>query len=282
MRLAYTSDVHVDTNGPAVTEALVARARALAPDVLVLAGDLASGPTTWLDTLLRLRPCAGELLVVAGNHDVWGAPEAVAKGLDAWKRLDHLLPALCAEAGVRMLDAGPVEIGGIGFAGTLGWYDLSTREGLLDAPMEAYRKGEWEGLRWTDHQYAVWLAPDGRRMEMEEVAAILRERLRAHLAALRARRVVVVTHTLPFEGQIHRKAHPGWRFANAFMGSLPLGDLIRSDSRVFLTISGHTHHGSDLRLGGLRAVVSPLGYRREWKGTTPEEAVEAAMKVIDI
>jgi hypothetical protein len=282
MRLAFTSDIHIDLNGAAVLAALVERTRVVAPDVLVVAGDIATGAVTYLDTLLQLRAVVPHLLVVAGNHDVWSAPEAVSKGLDAWKRLDSLLPALCAEAGAQLLDAGPVVIEGVGFAGTLGWYDLTTREALLDAPIEAYRAGQWQGLRWTDHQYAVWLAPDGRRMEMEEVAAALRDRLRAHLSQLEARRIVVATHTLPFEAQIHRKAHPGWRFANAFMGSLPLGDLIRSDPRVVLAIAGHTHHGSDLRFGGLRAVVSPLGYRREWRGETPEKAVEHALRVLDV
>ncbi len=282
MRLAFTSDIHIDLNGAPVLDALVERVRAVAPDVLIVAGDIATGPTTYLDTLLRLRSVAPRLLVVAGNHDVWSTPEAVAQGLDAWKRLDVLLPALCAEAGATLLDASPVVVDGVGFAGTLGWYDLTTREALLDAPMEAYRTGEWQGLRWTDHRYAVWSAPDGGRMAMEEVARILRERLRAHLAGLDARRVVVATHTLPFEAQIQRKSHPGWRFANAFMGTLPLGDLIRSDPRVFLCISGHTHHGSDLRFGGLRAVVSPLGYSREWKGSTPQKAVEHALRVLDV
>ena len=110
----------------------------------------------------------------------------------------------------------------------------------------------------------------------------LRERLAGHMRALDAPRLVVATHVLAFEQQIHRKEHPGWRFVNAFMGSLPLGQLIRSDPRVVLHIAGHTHLGSDLRIGRLRAVVSPLGYRGEWKGGTPREAVARALTVVDL
>ena len=119
-------------------------------------------------------------------------------------------------------------------------------------------------------------------MSMEDVAATLRARLAEHLATLTSRRIVVVTHTLPFADQIHRKEHPGWRFVNAFMGSLPLGDVIRADQRVVLALAGHTHLRSDLRIGRFRALVTPLGYRKEWAGSTPEAAVAAALKVVEV
>lgn len=282
MRLAFTSDIHIDLNGPSVLEALAEQARSVRPDVLLVAGDIATGAPTWLRTLFTLKETAPELLVVAGNHDVWSRPELQAKGVDSWAWLDKLLPALCQEAGARYLDGGPVRLGRTGFAGTLGWYDLSTREHLLDAPMEAYRRGAWGGLVWNDHRFARWNGEDGKPLACEEVARRLRERLEGHLRALEAPQVVVATHMLLFEGQIHRRPHPGWRFVNGFMGSYPLGELIRSDPRVVLTVSGHTHLHSDLRMGPLRAVVSPLGYRREWLGASEQEAVARSLRVVDL
>jgi len=282
MRLAFTSDIHIDINGPNVLEALVARVRDVRPDVLLVAGDIATGAPTLLATLLALKAEVPHLLLTAGNHDVWSGKQALAKGIDAWAWLDKLLPALAAEAGAVLLDAGPVRIGDLGFAGSLGWYDLSTREHTLDAPEEAYRTGRWGGLRWNDFEYAVWNGPNGQAMEYPDVAAVLRERLGAHMAALDAPRLVVATHVLAFEEQIQRRAHPGWRFVNAFMGSFALGRLVRSDPRVVLHVAGHTHHGSDHRFGSLRSVVSPLGYRGEWKGGTPAEAVRRALTVLEL
>ncbi|MFZ5481495.1 MAG: metallophosphoesterase family protein [Myxococcota bacterium] len=275
MRIAVTSDVHVDSNGEVVLEALASRVRVIAPDVLVVAGDIATGPVTYLKTLLALRAAAGEVVVVAGNHDVWSSPAQVAAGMDAWKRLDVLLPALCREAGVHDLDAGPVELGGIGFAGTIGWWDLSLRDPDLEVG-DAYGTGVYGGVRWLDHTLAAWGAAP------EVVSERLRARLADQLAALRTDRIVAVTHVLPFEAQVHRASRPVWRFLNAFMGSVALGEVLRADPRVVLAIAGHTHLGSDLRFGGLRAVVSPLGYRREWRGASAEEAVERAVKVVEL
>jgi hypothetical protein len=51
---------------------------------------------------------------------------------------------------------------------------------------------------------------------------------------------------------------------------------------VVLAVAGHTHLASDVRIGRLRAVVTPLGYSKEWRGSTPEAAVAAAVKVIDL
>lgn len=282
MRLALTSDIHIDINGSATLEALAARVREVRPDALLIAGDIATSPTVWLETLTALRAHVPHLLVVAGNHDVWTTPAAAAAGLDSRARLERLLPALCAEAGAALLDQGPVVIGDVGFAGCMGWFDYSTREHLLDAPMDAYTKGEWSGLRWMDHKMTIWPGPDGQPMDATAVAAWQQEQLTARLQAVPVSKIVAVTHFLAFEEQIHRKEHPGWRFVNAFMGCLGLGRIVRADPRVVLAVAGHTHLGSDLRIGRLRALVSPLGYRREWLGTTPAEAVRRAVAVVDV
>lgn len=282
MRIAITSDIHIDKNGPETLEVLAETVQAARPDVLVVAGDIATAPTTFLQTMLALRQVAPEVVIVAGNHDVWSHPTAVAAGMNAWVRLDKLLPALCTEAGVRNLDAGAVELGGITFCGSLGWYDLSMTDPLLGAPGSAYIEGRFGGMQWMDHVYAVWPDATGTKMGPAEVAEVLRARLKAQLAAATGERIVAVTHMLPFDAQLHHKDSPGWRFCQAFIGHRALGDVIRADPRVVLAIAGHTHHGSDLRFGGLHAVVSPLGYRGEWLGRPVREAVERAVRVVDL
>lgn len=282
MRLAVTSDIHIDKNGAEVCERIAARARELRADVLLVAGDVATSPTVLLQSFLTLRAAVPHVLYLAGNHDVWSHPELQAKGQHAWWRLDTLLPALCEEAGVHNLDAGPLELGGVGFVGTLGWWDLSTRDPSLDAPPEAYRTGQFAGLRWMDHTYAHFPDADGRPMSPEAVAGTLRGRLRVQLDGCTAERIVAATHMVAFREQLHHKEHAGWRFAQAFIGHLGLGDVIAADPRVRLAVAGHTHIGSDFTRGGLRALCTPLGYQREWQGRPTAEAVNRAVVLVEL
>ncbi|GDX80105.1 phosphohydrolase [Deltaproteobacteria bacterium] len=282
MRLVVTSDIHIDKNGQETLDALAQFVEKAKADVLVVAGDVATSPTTFLHTLLTLRAVAAEVVVVAGNHDVWSPPQLVASGQNAWWRLDTLLPALCAEAGVHDLDAAPWRHGEVEFVGTLGWYDLSMRDESLPATEQDYRAGEFAGMKWMDHVYAVFPGVDGTRMSIEAVAGRLSARLRAQLAASTAPRIVGVTHMVAFPEQLHHKPFPGWRFAQAFIGHRALGEAMLADPRVELAIAGHTHMRSDLQLGTLRAVCAPLGYRSEWRGLTPTEAVAASVRVIDL
>ncbi len=282
MRLAITSDIHIDLNGDVVLEALCARVRAVKPDVLIVAGDIATGAQTYLATLLALKACAPELLVVAGNHDVWTSPKAKAAGVDSWTWLDKLLPALCVEAGAHLLDAGPVELGGIGFAGSLGWFDLTMREHTLDVPFESYRTGRFGGVMWNDMRFAHFDDGDGRGLISEAIAERLRARLSGHLRELKATRVVAVTHMLAWDRQVARRDRPGWSFVNAFMGSLKMGELLEADKRIELAVAGHTHIASDHRIGRIRALVTPLGYAREWRAPDVTGAVERALAVVDL
>lgn len=281
MRIAATSDVHIDRNGPDTLAALVARVAALAPDVLIVAGDIATPVDTLTGALAALRPCAREVVWVSGNHDVWVSAAAQAAGWTADRRLHDVLPAVAQAVGAPLLDVAPVVVDGVAFVGTMGWYDFSFRDRELDAPEAAYRGGSWEGVRWMDTQLAPFFV-DGVRQEPEAVAGRFVELLRARLAAVDVDRIVAVTHFLPFRVQAWRSPNPIWRFVNAFMGCEALGRTLLADPRVEVVVSGHTHVPSDRVVDGVRAVVSPLGYRREWRESTVDEAAGRAVTLIEL
>src|SRR4051812_36288412 len=72
MRLAITADLHwgMSPKGDAATRALIEQVAALAPDALVLAGDIGEGKQfAPCLQLFRELPCAK--LLVPGNHDLW-------------------------------------------------------------------------------------------------------------------------------------------------------------------------------------------------------------------
>lgn len=281
MRLVFTSDIHVDLNGPDCTRALARRFRELRADVAVVAGDIATDRDILLRTLTELRAAVGELLVLPGNHDVWcrGADRVV--GHDARWRQEELWPQLCAEVGAQSLDGRGLRLGELSFVGVMGWYDFSFRDPALEVPEAAYRAGEWGGVRWMDVRNAPFVV-GGEALAPEAVLDRQLRRLDAALRRVETERVVAVTHHLPFAAQAWRSQNPVWRFVNAFLGSVRLGERIAQDPRVELVISGHSHIPSERELGGLRAMVSPLGYGREWREGSVDAAVERAVRLVEL
>jgi 3',5'-cyclic AMP phosphodiesterase CpdA len=71
-RIAHISDLHFGRHDPAVVSALRDRVVALAPDLLVVSGDLTqrATPSQWRDAIAFLDSIPCPRLVVAGNHDL--------------------------------------------------------------------------------------------------------------------------------------------------------------------------------------------------------------------
>ena len=114
IRAVLISDIHVA--GPDIPPArlrhIVARINALAPDVVLIAGDLVSDKRTatrHYPTAEAIAPLAGlrprlATIAVLGNHDHWRDAGAVAAALE--------------KAGIRLLDndavaVGPLAVGGL-------------------------------------------------------------------------------------------------------------------------------------------------------------------------
>jgi 3',5'-cyclic AMP phosphodiesterase CpdA len=265
MRLALTSDLHVEHH-PEVIPLVAERVRALAPEVLIVAGDVSPRLETLEEALAALRQAAPRVLFVPGNHDLWmlpGTPSSRA-------RYEVEIPALCARAGVDALGQAPVEIGGVVFAGVTGWYDYSLRNQALDGTftLDDYRRGAWGRLRWNDTARVVWPGDEGAEWTPSEICDHQVALLEQQLAAAGARPTVVVTHHLPFAGLVTSRGELPWDFINGFMGSARLGQAMCRAANVRLGVCGHTHFRKrvDVEGAGGRFSVetSPVGYPREY------------------
>jgi 3',5'-cyclic AMP phosphodiesterase CpdA len=261
MRLVVTSDLHYSPGHRSAVDAFAAEVAALAPDVLVLAGDVAEGPE-WFDACLaRFAAIGCPRAVVAGNHDVWS--RRGKGGPDSRALLDAVLPALAARHGFVWLEGESLRLGDVAVAGSLAWYDYSAADLRLGRAGAEYarRKGEFNADAW----YVDW--PEGD----PEVAARLGDGLVARVLAEAARpdvrEVVVVTHVPLFDACMRRLAahEPDaarWNFTNAYFGNLTLGARIAAVGKVRHVVSGHTHCGGDWTVGGLRAQVVGSDYGR--------------------
>lgn len=247
-----TSDLHygVCPDGNAATRRLAAHLRgARSSDVLLLAGDLGVGDETITECLALFRDFPGVKLAVPGNHDVWVPPDV---GINSHERRARL-PKLFRTAGFHPLEDGPITIDGLGFAGCMGWYDYSFRNESLRYPDDCYvskcEPGSAEPV-WGDAQYVRWPWSDAEVTKREIT------RLDAHLRQLSGvREVVVVTHHLPTSRLLFRPralVSKFWRFANAFLGSDRLGEVIVRHPNVRLAICGHIHDAREAAIGSQR------------------------------
>jgi len=279
-RIAFTSDLHVDHH-PEVVDLVAARARELAADVLIVAGDVSPSDDRLADALRTLRAGAPRVAFVAGNHDLWCRED----GPDSRTRYLEVIPALCEAAGVDCLHDAPLVLDGVTLAGQTGWYDFSLRDEALAIPLEAYQRGRFGKLAWSDRRFIRW--PDLDDTARGHDAALTRwmaERLRQVIvAAPTDRPLVVVTHLLAFDELAPRRPLP-WGFVRGFLGSTLLGDAIaRTTAPIAHVISGHTHFArrAVVTIGGRDVVAetAPIGYPREIVRQAPDLATHVAARV---
>jgi putative phosphoesterase len=278
MKLAYISDLHIDAGplGHAASVALPQLVQDVHPDVFVIGGDVASKLFTVKRFFKSFHFLACPKLFVPGNHDIWVSATEEHSSRDKYRRL---LPDVCGETGFHFLPHNPISLNGIGFAGSLGWYDYSFRNPELDNVISeaAYRRKHYQGRVWNDRRYAKWRTPD------HQVADEMATELDNDLAMLdgQSQKVVAVVHHLPFAELVRRSGDAKWDFFNAFMGSVSLGEVILRHSEVSLVLTGHTHYHLDTSVGDVRVVTSPLGYTRERHGN-PQDIISDSILIIDL
>jgi predicted phosphohydrolase len=257
MRIIATGDLHYGQypRFDPQTEVMAADICRGGGDALVLVGDLGSGRTADFERALALFDgFPGRKLLVPGNHDLWTLDG------DSAELYERVLPDIAAARGFSYLDEGPVRINGVGFAGSVGWYDYTLRDPSLPADDRWYAAKEYPGVvRWNDRRFVRWRYSDAEFTErcLARLAAHLRE------AGEGSSRVVCVTHHLPFENMVERKKLVSLAFCNAFMGSKKTGDLIMRHEKVTHLLCGHSHSQGEYRNGSVLCLKVGASYRKK-------------------
>src|SRR5262249_447120 len=124
LRLAFTADLHWGHHsGNDATRLLAEHLRGRPPDVLVLAGDVGTGPH-FAACLEQFADLPGRKPSVPGNHDI-GFPSDPPR--DSRELYEEALPATAARFGFHSLDRGPLSLPeeGLALVGSINWYDYS-------------------------------------------------------------------------------------------------------------------------------------------------------------
>lgn len=273
MRLALVSDLHVDITQknwelvPQLAELL----KIIDPDVFLICGDISPemGDVEYALDCFSALPCAR--LFVPGNQDIWIMSNYLQEeGRDSYEKYYFQLPQVCKRNGFVPLWMEPQIIQGVGFAGSIGWYDFSFRDQdpSQDLP-EATRELQndiWNDLRWAcwnDVSFLVDEEPGPFRRSDVEVARDFLARLDSDLETLGqnadVREMVVAMHHPPFAALIN--GTPGDDSAyGSFMGSEEMGRMLLRHPKLSTVLCGHLHEKRDIVVGHLRVICSPVGY----------------------
>jgi len=216
-------------------------------DVLVLAGDIASGA----NALSQFADWPVPVLYVAGNHEYYGhAMEKLRTELRAQTRVDSHVSA--ETPAIHFLDNGRVDIGGVRFLGATLWTDYRLRLKHTQAAQMADAR-----QRLNDHRLIT--RNDGERFSPKD-ALDEHEAARAWLASELSRpfagRTVVITHHGPHPLSVHP------RYDGDLMSAAFVSDLSELMPGVDLWLHGHVHDGFYYRVGSCRVVANPAGYIR--------------------
>lgn len=291
MRVAFTSDLHVDISQrnwelvPYLNEVL----KIVEPDVFIIAGDVSPqlGDIEYaLDCFSGLR-CLK--LFIPGNQDIWVLSEIIQKqGHDSYEKYYFYLPEVCRRNQFVPLWMEPVVFGGVGFVGTIGWYDHALKPGSPEPDYDKVDRALVDSV-WSDMRWACWSdismmidekAATVRRPDMEvarEFNLRLDQDLEAFSREASVEEIVVVTHYPPFSEMITNENGAGGR--PLFPVSQDMASILLSYPKVSLSISGHLHNGIDIVVKNIRAVRCPVGYRNQ-DHRRYQEIVEDCLEVI--
>ena len=259
MKIAATADIHADLTAqlpPGEMERFVASVFAEAPDVFIVAGDIAGlGKKKRAPFLRSFDGLKAAKLIVPGNHDLW-----LPKG-DSWAHYAALRGQFAA-SGWHMLDGAPMTFGHVAIVGSAGWYDYTLADPRLALPQNSdYGAKRWCGrVVWNDGIF-VRLG----RTDADFCAGLLR-RLEQDIASVEAQAdtIVAVTHFIGFEEMLTWKPDdPTWTFCNAYMGSTELGALLLRHPKVRYHLCGHTHEAGVVQKGHLTSINVGSTYARK-------------------
>lgn len=264
LTIALTADLHLNhARGQQANEALLAFLRHNVPDVLVIAGDVASSVSFGV-CLERFADLPCRKAVTPGNHDLWVPTDHPTDSLHAYQ---VQLPAEAALFGFHYLDHGPLLLPehGLAIAGSVNWYDYSWSADAVRRlhPGEEHRLASkmFTRGRHNDANFVRWPMDDIGFTAL--VASALGRHIEAALAEVPS--CIVVTHHPPFYGISFPRVAPPVELDSllwdAFGGNAAVeGLLAKHAARIPFAFCGHTHREAEAELGPIRGYNIGGGY----------------------
>lgn len=253
MKIRLLSDLHTEFRLPYKTAEF---AEYRGEDVLVLAGDIASGSSNVMD-VIKFFKAQGfpQIVYVPGNHEYYGT---------SIEDFGTKMRAKCADIeGVHFLNVDSVDINGVQFIGSTLWTNFR------DNPLAQIQAQN----RIADFKYVNGFSTQRAKLMYSVACDFISRETFKH----QGKHCVVVTHFLPTDSCIaDRYRDPRFDDLNPYFAN-DLESMIKPFKNV-TWLFGHTHDAVDKVCGSTRLVCNPHGYygsgETEANGFDPFKVVE--------
>ena len=234
MKIRLLSDLHTEFRLPYTTHPM---AEYRGEDVLVLAGDIASGSTNTMRVIKFFKDVGfPKIVYIAGNHEYYGGD---------YDDFNHKMTEKCLDVDdVYFLNPGSVEINDVLFVGGTLWTNFA------DNPMSQHAAQRGINDFRVIKNFSANKCVDAYNNHIEFIKY-------AYESRKPQQKTVVVTHFLPARECIAPRFR-GTDLINDYFAN-NLGGYIAGMSDT-TWMFGHTHDATDIVLGDTRVVANPHGY----------------------
>jgi putative phosphoesterase len=271
MKVLSLSDLHIDNTSREIAGDVVGEIasyiREVAPDRVIVAGDMAGGAEACIRYIEEIEQRSGvSLSYIPGNHSIW----TMSKETDSWHQYERL------QAHHSSLINRPLELNDEWvLLGDMGWYDYTYRQ-----PHETIQEViKNRNMIWKDSVMAKWGG-----MSDEEVCTQMLDKFETQLNAYAGKKIIFVNHFIPYldfcpiatNYEVRNMIRP-------FMGSSKLGELLDRHEQVKYVIFGHIHRRIGVQARGEKQIIcTPLGYVKEWKTKDLATEIRSASALIEL
>ncbi len=278
MTFAITSDLHVDyLQNENILHKIIEDVDNLNPKYFCICGDISHKVELIRNTFRELSFLNTNVLFVPGNHDVWVSRDSNA---DSKTKYNDLLPELCYKYNIVPIWKTPIINKDISICGTMGWYDYSFRKKNSRFSTEDFEKKAYKRNVWNDKRFIKWNNHISDRAITDELNQSLNDQLDK---AKNSKKIIVMTHHLPFSELIRWDKVGNWDYFVAFFGNDDMGNIIRKYRNVKYIFSGHVHIHRKEKISGIEVIISSVGYPKEWaKKRDADEHQKKSLEIIEI
>lgn len=241
MRILPLSDLHLEIWKEFAPDFDLSISR---PDVVVLAGDIATGANAvhWAAQTFEGIP----VLYVHGNHEAYG------KNLEDVQK--NILEACLETKNVHFLNCGEFRLDTVRFLGATLWtdYRLFGEDNRIRAIHEAEQvMNDYRRIRLAYSGYRKLRATDTIKFHLNHRHWLL-EKLQEPFSGS----TVVVSHMAPSIQSVST------RYRDDLVSAAYASNMEDIAARVSVWIHGHMHESFDYRISQCRVVCNPCGYKK--------------------